>query len=162
MFFLQYPCKFHVLNPRRCLHFFWNSPFWGVQAKNLFIYWKLWVSIEEQQRAHPNYQKKWKIYQNLDFNYLKTVYKMLGLGIIPIFDNIVIANILRMWEKRGGLYPHPHPLCRRVGMLLPSEPVSQYICKKPRETDDTDRTHKNDSNTLSWYMVIASFWASIS
>ena len=27
MFFLQYPWKFHVLNPRYCFDFFWNSPF---------------------------------------------------------------------------------------------------------------------------------------
>ena len=47
-FFLQYPWKFHVLNPRPCLDFFWSSPFW---AKNLFLYWKLWVLIEER-RGH--------------------------------------------------------------------------------------------------------------
>ena len=42
-----------------------------------------------------------KIYQNLDFNYLKTVYKILRLGIFAAFDNIFTANILGMWEKRG-------------------------------------------------------------
>ena len=45
-----------------------------------------------------------------------------------------------MWEK--GLYPH-------AGVLLPSEPVSQYICMKLPKTDDNDRTHKNDAKILS-------------
>ena len=45
--------------------------------------------------------KKCQIYQNLDFNYLKTVYIMLRLGIFTAFDNIFTANILGMWEKRG-------------------------------------------------------------
>ena len=44
-----------------------------------------------------------KMYQNLDFNYLKTAYKMLSLGIFPTFDNIFTANILGMWEKGGAL-----------------------------------------------------------
>ena len=35
MFFLHYPWKFHVLNPRHYLNFFQQSPFWGVLAKNL-------------------------------------------------------------------------------------------------------------------------------
>ena len=30
------------------------------------------------------------------------------------------------------------------------------------KTDDNDRTHKNDTNTLSCHMVNASFWASAS
>ena len=35
MFFLQYPGKFHVLNPNSYMDFFWNIPFWGVLAKRL-------------------------------------------------------------------------------------------------------------------------------
>ena len=35
-----------------------------------------------------------KISQNLDFNHLKTVYKMLRLGIFSIFYNVFTANIL--------------------------------------------------------------------
>ena len=66
-----------------------------------FIYWKLWV--EEQQRAHPkNYQKNPKIYQNLDFGHLKTVYKMLMLGIFPVFYNKFTENILGMCGKLGA------------------------------------------------------------
>ena len=30
-------------------------------------------------------------------------------------------------------------------MLLPSDPVSQYICIKLPKTDDNDRTNKNDA-----------------
>ena len=30
------------------------------------------------------------------------------------------------------------------------------------KTDDNDKTHENDTNTLSWHMVNASFWASAS
>ena len=62
-----------------------------------------------------------KIYQNLDFNQLKTVYNVLKLGIFPIFDDIFTANILETWKKRGGgggFNPH-------AGVLLHSEPVSQ-------------------------------------
>ena len=39
---------------------------------------------------------------------------MLKLGNFLAFDNAFIANILRTWEKEGG--------------LLPNEPVSQYRC----------------------------------
>ena len=46
-----------------------------------------------------------KMYQNLGFDHLKTVYKMLKLGIFPIFDNIFTANVLGMWQKRGNLPP---------------------------------------------------------
>ena len=28
------------------------------------------------------------------------------------------------------------------------------------KTDDNDRTHKNDANTLWWHMINASFWTS--
>ena len=41
-----------------------------------------------------------KTYQNLDFDHLKKVYKMLKLGIFPVFDKIFTANILGIWEKR--------------------------------------------------------------
>ena len=37
-----------------------------------------------------------KIYQNLDFNDLKTVYEMLRLEIFATFDNIFTANLLGM------------------------------------------------------------------
>ena len=63
------------------------------------------------------------IYQNFDFNYLKTVYKMLRRGIFPAFDNTYAANILGMWEIWVDFTPH-------VRMLLPSEPVWQYSCTK--------------------------------
>ena len=62
---------------------------------------------------------------------LKTVYKML-----------FTANILGMWEKRRGFTPH-------AGVLLPGEPVPQYIYIKLPKPDDNGRTHKNDANTLS-------------
>ena len=114
VFFFNTPWKFHVFNLRPYLDVLWNSPFWRVQANNLLIYWKLWVSIEERQRAHPkNYQKMPKIYRNLAFDHLKTVYKMLRPEIFPVFDNIFTANMLRIRKKRG---------------LLPSEPVLQYNC----------------------------------
>ena len=143
MFFVQYPWKFHVLNPHPCLIFFWNSPFWGVLAKkptqkqpkmtvsagtnfknwstkdpisiklawyvyhlNTFhLYWTLPVSIKEQQRAHPkNYQKIPKIYQNLGFNPLKTIYKMLRPG---IFFCIFLQQISDNVGEEMGLYPTP-------------------------------------------------------
>ena len=36
-----------------------------------------------------------------------------------------------------------------AGVLLPREPVSQNICMKLLKTDDNDRAHKSDANTLS-------------
>ena len=67
---------------------------------------------------------------------------MLWLWIFPIFNNIFTANILDMWEKRRDFTSHP-------GVFLPSEPESQYICTKLLNTDDNDRTPKNDANILS-------------
>ena len=46
------------------------------------------------------------------------------------------------WEKRRGFTIH-------AGVHFPSKPVSQCICIKLLKTDDNDRTHKNDANTLS-------------
>ena len=40
----------------------------------------------------------------------------------------------------GGFNSH-------AGVLLPSELLSHYRCLP--KTDDNDRTHKNDANTLS-------------
>ena len=57
------------------------------------------------------------------------------------------------WEKRRDFTPYP-------GVHFPSEPVSQYIFMKLPKTDDIDRTHKNNANTLSWHMVNASFQTS--
>ena len=57
-----------------------------------------------------------------------------------VFDNSFTANILRMWGRRGVLY------LQCWGVLLPSEPVTQYRFMK---TDDNDSTHKNDANALS-------------
>ena len=48
-----------------------------------------------------------------------------------------------MWEKRGDLPP-----CGGASPL-PRDPVSQYSCKNFPKTDDNDRIHKNDANTLS-------------
>ena len=47
-----------------------------------------------------------------------------------------------MWEKRRDFTSHP-------GVFLPSEPESQYIFTKLLNTDDNDRTPKNDANILS-------------
>ena len=47
-------------------------------------------------------------------------------------------------------------LYTHAGVLLPGEPVSQYICMNLPKTDNNDRTHKYDANTLSWHMVDAS------
>ena len=38
-----------------------------------------------------------------------------------------------------------------VGVFLPSELLSQQMCFP--KTDDSDRTYKNDANTLSWHMI---------
>ena len=43
--------------------------------------------------------------------------------------------------EEGGFTP-------RAGLLLPNELVSQYRCMNHPKTDDDDRTHKNDANTL--------------
>ena len=45
--------------------------------------------------------------------------------------------------RRGGAY---FP-CRVAP--LPKEPVSQYRCMNLPKTDDNDKTHENDANTLS-------------
>ena len=95
------------------------------------------MSIEERQKTikkHPkNNQKMPKNYPDLDFHHLKTFYKMLRLGIFPVFDNIFTAYILGMWEW----------------VLLHNELVSQYSCKNLPKTDDNDGTYKNDVNKLS-------------
>ena len=88
-----------------------------------FIYWKLLVSIEERQRAHP--KKLPKIYENLDFHCLKTVYKLLKLG---------AGDFPRLWLY---IYSKYIGNAREEGVFtsirgcssLPSEPVSQYSCK---------------------------------
>ena len=77
------------------------------------------VNRRAAEGASKTLSKMPKIYQNLDFNQLKTVYNVLKLGIFPIFDDIFTANILETWEKRGGGF-NPH-----AGVLLHSEPVSQ-------------------------------------
>ena len=58
-------------------------------------------------------------------------------------------------RKKKHLTPH-------AWVHFPSEPVSQYICIKLPITEDNDRTHKNDANTLSGHMVNASFQTSVS
>ena len=59
-----------------------------------------------------------------------------------------------MWEKRRDF----------TSMQGCSALVSkyQYICMKLPKTDDNNRTHKNDTSTLYWYMVNASFQTSAS
>ena len=60
------------------------------------------VNRRAAEDASKTLSKMPKIYQNLDFNQLKTVSNVLKLGIFPIFDDIFTANILETWEKRGG------------------------------------------------------------
>ena len=43
------------------------------------------------------------------------------------------------------------------GVILLTEPVSQYRYTILPKTDDNDRAHKNDANTLSWQLANASF-----
>ena len=57
------------------------------------------------------------------------------MWVLLIFNNIFTENMLGMWEKRRGFIPHG--------------PAPQYICTNLPKTDDTDRSHKNDVNTLS-------------
>ena len=44
--------------------------------------------------------------------------------------------------EEEGLYP-------RAAVHFPSKPVSQYTYMKLPKTDDNNKTHKNDANTLS-------------
>ena len=67
-----------------------------------------------RRQMQKTIKKCQKLSKSWHFSHLKAVYKMLKLGIFLVFDNAFIANILRTWEKEGG--------------LLPSEPVSQYRC----------------------------------
>ena len=69
-----------------------------------------------------------------------------GCGFPPVFNNIFTASIVGTWEKRRGF---THPTLPHTGVILPSEPVSQYRCMNLPKTDDNDRAHKNDGNTLS-------------
>ena len=61
------------------------------------------MSIEERQKTikkhSKNNQKMPKNYPNLDFHHLKTVYKMLRLGIFPVFV-IYLQQIC--WECGSG------------------------------------------------------------
>ena len=77
------------------------------------------------------------------------------MGIFTVFDNIYTENIMGMWEKRRGFTPH-------TGVLLPSKLVSKYRCMNLPKTNDNDRTHKKDANTLSRHMINASSWTSAS
>ena len=47
---------------------------------------------------------------------MKTVSKMLEVGIFPMFDNIFTAKILGMWEKRGFTTP-PSPMHYHNGLF---------------------------------------------
>ena len=76
---------------------------------------------------------------------------MLKLGIFLVFDDIFKATYWECGRRRGVLsllLPLPLPM-RRCPLLLPSKPVSHYSCKNLPKTDDNDRKHKNDANTLS-------------
>ena len=66
----------------------------------------------------------------------------MGLGIFPLPSIIYFQEIYWECRRRGGLYPH-------AGVSLPNDPASQYRCMNLPKTDDNDRTHKNDTNTLS-------------
>ena len=57
--------------------------------------------------------------------------------------------------EEEGLYP-------RAAVHFPSKPVSQYTYMKLPKTDDNNKTHKNDANTLSWHMANAYFQISAS
>ena len=90
------------------------------------------VNRRAAEGASKTLSKMPKIYQNLDFNQLKTVYNVLKLGIFPIFDDIFTANILETWEKRGGAL---------TSMRECSSIVSRYhnyICKNLLKIDDND------------------------
>ena len=61
---------------------------------------------------------------------MKTVSKMLEVGIFPMFDNIFTAKILGMWEKRGFSHsptPPPHAV-----VLPPTEPYHNGLFHKKR------------------------------
>ena len=92
------------------------------------------VNRRAAEGASKTLSKMPKIYQNLDFNQLKTVYNVLKLGIFPIFDDIFTANILETWKKRGG-----------GGALTPMRGCSSivsryhnYIYKNLLKIDDND------------------------
>ena len=63
-----------------------TKPAWYVYHLNTF---HLLENVDVNRRAAEDASKKVpkvpKIYQNLDFNHLKTVYKILRPGIFPVF-----------------------------------------------------------------------------
>ena len=75
----------------------------------------------------------------------------------PLSSIIHLQQIYWEHGEEEGLYPP----CR--GDIL-CEPLSQYRCMNlPKtKTDDNDRAHTNDDNTLSWHIVDTSFWTSAS
>ena len=65
------------------------------------------------------------------------------------------------WEcgRIGGALI-PTPPVRYAEVVLPSAPVSQYICMKLPKTDNNGRTRKNDANVLSCHIFNAFFQTS--
>ena len=62
------------------------------------------------------------------------------LGVLPL--SLIIYLQQMYWKGEMSFTLH-------AGVLLPNEPVSKYGCMNLPETDDNDRTHKNDANILS-------------
>ena len=100
-------------------------------------------------RGHirKNHQRCQEIIKLLSLISLKNSFKnAIMLGIFPTFNNTFSANIyIGNAGEKGGLY---FPW-RGRGAPFSNEPVSQYKCLHLPKTDDNDRTHKNDANTLS-------------
>ena len=96
-----------------------------------FIYWKLWVLIKEQRE--DRFKKLSKNAKDLSKpcqNPLKTIYKMLRPGILPVFGdiNIYLQQISGNVREEVGLY-FTHS--SSAGVLFPSEQVSQLQLQEP-------------------------------
>ena len=104
--------------------------------------------VEEGAQKHKKCHEFIKILTLISY---KKVSKILSGNFPPVFGNSFAANILRMWGRRGVLY------LQCWGVLLPSEPVTQYRFMK---TDDNDSTHKNMQMPYldMWSMLF--FWTS--
>ena len=71
----------------------------------------------------------------------------------------LVNKIMMDFQEKGSVLEATNSLNYFLYLCIP---LSRYSCMSLPNTYDNDRTYKNDTNTLSWHTVNASFWVSTS